>query len=220
MPFEIISLHIHKCAGRSFREILKQYYANNMATRNMNKYDFVNTSLEEIFPTVDLIHGHFYFSLIEPIYKKYNSKLIVWLRNPVDRVISHYYFIMNKVFEGDEKAIKKNLSTDCNLLDFARMPDNINLISRFISPLSYDDFFFVGFVENFETDIKRLGALLTWDMSIQPVKVNVGQKEKYNFATNFRKISDEMKNEIKRINHIDWEIYTSFQAMNALNTIK
>lgn len=97
--------------------------------------------------------GHFeaspYLELFPP------SSFVTFLRNPVDRVVSEYkHFVRNFGFEG-------------SLLDFCSAPYQRNKQTRYLAGLDIKTMGFVGRVENFELDLRRLEELLGSSLAVK-----------------------------------------------------
>ena len=93
----LISLHIPKTAGTSFRNILKSVYGENQVVRfDISRMGVVrmneNVYQKSKLPNVKVIHGHFTFQDLSGSFTLPETyKLITWMRDPVKRVISNYY---------------------------------------------------------------------------------------------------------------------------------
>lgn len=169
----LISLHIPKTAGTSLYKILSDVYGKNKITRldyrpNLNKL-FLNEKEfnQKEFPAgVEVIHGHIRPNALEKyIDLNDNVKIITWIRDPVKRVISDYYYLLQIVdqnFNFDPYNPKVLNRITKSLIEFARMEVEQNRMSRFLGKTKLDDLFFVGTTENFDDDVKRLAQLLNW----------------------------------------------------------
>ena len=96
---ELISLHIPKTGGRSLRRVLKNVYGDTLDLRQEihDFYPDVKTSppLEDDFPDhTRAIHAHLSIRHFMPIIQAHNPKVITWIREPVERMISNYYFFI------------------------------------------------------------------------------------------------------------------------------
>ena len=168
---ELVSLHIPKTCGTSFRNTLKAVYGNKAVKRldinnNLLKIDekiYVKSSLKS---NVKVIHGHFKFnSVFEKIELLETTPVIVWLRDPVERVISNYFYlkkiIQEKIKPSDNDG---NLGDRMlkSLTEYAEVKQNRNRISKFLTGANLEDLFFIGIVENYENDLAKLSELLNW----------------------------------------------------------
>ena len=215
--FKLVSIHIPKTAGTSLYKIICEVYDKKSVARLDYKPAlqklFVNEKEfnSEVFPpNIEVVHGHInpnvlmdYFELGEDV------KIITWLRDPVERIISDYYYLIqiikeNYNFDPYNPKILDRMTK--SLIEFARMEMEKNRMTRFLGRMKPEDMFFVGTTENFDRDLKRLAQLLNWG-SYTSVKVN---KTK-NKSTD---ISPEIIEEIRLLNKQDIDLYNKALEMN------
>lgn len=98
---EMISIHIPKTAGTSFYAILQDIYGKSHSIEVKREQARANAGKFQRFlqPEHRVLHGHFHFEEIQNLYDPERVKLVSWLREPVSRVISNYYFFNRKVNE-------------------------------------------------------------------------------------------------------------------------
>jgi GT2 family glycosyltransferase len=84
-----IFLHIQKTAGTSIADTVRRYYANSMASHG----DFMNRSAESM-QHYRFVSGHFGFEFARALVETRYS--FTFLRDPVERVLSLYYFARNR----------------------------------------------------------------------------------------------------------------------------
>lgn len=206
---ELLSLHIPKTAGTSFRNILKVVYGENAVVRfdinnkgvvRLNQEFYTNKNL----PQAKVIHGHFtykdintQFDLPEDIQK------ITWLRNPVERVISNYFYLESrlKTLLNEEQNNLNILSKmQRSLIEYARDEINRNRQSKFLSGITLEEFDFVGIQEDFENDLIEISKTLKWKKL-----PNILHQNKTPVKKNHLDI--EIIKEIERLNQNDLELY-------------
>lgn len=93
-PRPLIFLHIPKAAGTSLQEVVVRQYAGGKCYRftgdTQQWLDFPNLPEEER-SSYDALIGHVHFGvhrfLLEP------ATYMTMLRDPIDRVVSHYYYV-------------------------------------------------------------------------------------------------------------------------------
>ena len=206
---ELLSVHIPKTAGTSFRlmlidaygkEAVAQFdYKANINKATLNGQDYLEASLPKHYR---VFHGHF---KPKDIYAKFKMDptipMITWLRNPVEQVLSNYYYQVQLFEELVEKNNVDISPIQRNLLEFAGNPQIRNRSSRQLEGKPIDDFFYVGIVEQFEQDVKELSALLGWKQ-VKIYQENITKKQR--IAKN---ITDEVRAQIAEWNQIDMELY-------------
>jgi sulfotransferase famil protein len=206
---QLVSLHIPKTAGTSFRNILKDVYGKNRIVRfDVNHQG--NITLDEkpfnkarLSNKIEVIHGHFYFQDIQKTIDIRDIPLITWLRNPIDRVISNYYYlesVLIDVLNEEKRAINIRSKLQKTLIEYARAEINRNRISKFLKGSTPGDFAFIGLQEYFNDDLLRLSGLLKWKGSFEGYKHNAtpGKKEI---------VEPETRQEIEDLNRDDMEWY-------------
>ena len=156
---ELISVHIPKCGGTTFSHILSRIYGDKF-------FHITDVSqLENIDTDIRSIHGHYYFN---PKWLKIypNAKVCVWIRNPVDRLISYYYFWGNYRFGPGVSPNKNHLMMKIkkyNIFEFAKQEYIQNRMFDFIEKISLDDIDFIGDVNTYNADLQRLAKIMNWD---------------------------------------------------------
>ncbi len=204
---EIISIHIPKTAGRSFLSILNAVYGNDQVAHYEAK-QFQDKTVEEpkqfitqLKSGIKVIHGHFYYNDIKELHKSNSAKIITWLRDPVERVISNYSFFIKRAREAEsnDELIKRKNET---LLEYASLEKSRNRMSKFIEGIELENFYFIGIMEFFENDIRTLSEKLKWKPVDIP-KVNVN----YDFKSNLPSITDKERKTITDLNKSDIELY-------------
>jgi len=165
---DIVSIHIPKTAGTSFRKLLEKNYANavELVYEGERSRTFLDKKYYRCRKGTRVIHGHF---PVFPDLKKYypGSKLITWIRDPIDRLISHYYFFKSYPRHGN-KAQDLMLDQDLSLVDFARLPFEGEIFVykaylKYLQEVRFEDFWFIGIVEEFDHHLEILANALGWN---------------------------------------------------------
>jgi hypothetical protein len=216
---ELISIHIAKTGGRSFYEILRNEYGDELDQRNSRvdffpDKDYSNALINRIPEYIRVIHGHLHYIHVKDIHEKYKPKIVTWLREPVDRVISNYYFMIQRVNEDGEKHPQYS-KRGHSLIEYAH--DSVpNKMSKCLRGINAEDLFFIGFQETFDEDVKRLAGKLGWKKEIPDVHLNAGSGfDSYEHAPTKREdITQEMRNEIATLNKKDIALYREVKRLN------
>ena len=213
---ELISLHIPKTAGTTFKAVLQGVYPadtllldyddriGNPESRFRSDFDGWKRDNENAIahlPAVArAIHGHFwagkYFSFFP------GAKKVVWLREPARQLISAYhYWKAGPLTPNPLKRLlhEKNLS----LLEFARLEGLQNPVSNlFLRGYGIDDFDFIGIQEFFPEDLAALSGVMDWPLVPVPV-VNATENADYlRFA-----FDDDVIAELRALNQADVHLY-------------
>lgn len=210
MKLKIISIHIPKTAGRSFYQVLKWVY-NEKADIPRNRDKHVKDGIfymEKIPPETEILHGHFSYSHIKHLHKKYNPAIITWLRDPVARIISNYYYNV-KMNQLKPWKSKSEIRTSLSLPEFARKPNQVNRMSKILDGIAPESLFFVGLVEYYQDHLEILAKKLDWPLPLPEFHINKGNENYSNpyAPTPHNEITESMKEEIRQINQKDLNLY-------------
>ncbi|RMG05891.1 MAG: hypothetical protein D6726_00495 [Nitrospirae bacterium] len=207
---ELVSIHIPKTAGTSFRNILKKVYGEDRVIRvdiTLPSEKTPYSSCPEPPPILPkgtkVIHGHF---RIVDVMKKYNIRsdvpIITWVRDPVERVISNYFYlqkILRDIIKEEQRSVNILSKMEKTLIEYARADINRNRMSKFLEGLNLEDLLFVGIQEYFSEDLDYLAEVLGWE----------GYEEYFHNASSEQKkpVSEELRREIQLLNDEDMKIY-------------
>lgn len=205
---ELIHLHIHKTGGHSIYKTYKSVYGKGLGIPynrgKLFRNNPNNTSLLSIIPGhIRVLYGHLEYKHVRELVEKYNPKIITWLRDPVERVISNYYFDLRKHFEGK----RPNYSNETSLIDYSRKKSNRNLMSTFLDGINPEELFFIGTIENYDADVATLAKMLNWKKYRTGFHENDNRKYKNNPRCKTKTVTQEMRDEISALNREDENLY-------------
>ncbi len=207
--FEIIHLHIPKTGGSSLLDLYRKNYGSNavVSVKRASVKDKTKEELIHFFsavesPQLKVLHGHFYWCEVAAYAKKSEKlKIVAFFRDPVERVISNFFFFKKRIKEG--KVTSTNLKRmDETLLEYAALDESKNRMSKFMAGLEPENLFFAGLMENFESDVEELFSMLG---------CNITQVSKTNTNTHFLKERESICESVREIiagyNQEDIELY-------------
>lgn len=149
---ELISVHIPKTAGTSFRAVLEAEYGDDLAP--------VYGDIGVDGRAHRAVHGHFSPSQFWSAGR--GAKLVMWLRDPAERIASYYDFWRTAEPHGNPNH-DEFLASDMTLAEFAAWPPiRDEFAQKYVEDLSPADVDFVGISERYAADLSRLAALLGW----------------------------------------------------------
>ncbi|MBU2649754.1 MAG: sulfotransferase family protein [Bacteroidetes bacterium] len=206
---ELISIHIPKTAGTSFRNFLKHVYGEQNAVRldiniTTKKIDIENQAFEEkkLPGNIRVIHGHFYYrDLVEQIRIEEGTPMVTWLREPAERVISNYFYLAKRLKEElqeESKGLNILSKMQKSLIEYARNEISRNRMSKFLEGANLEKFFFTGIYEHYNEDMQDFAQLLgIKDFEIFQHNIT-GRKEE---------VDTGILEEIRSLNADDYELY-------------
>ena len=209
---DIVSIHIPKTAGLSFREILfKVYGKDGVYAKNRGELQKEGITIEGSIPkSIRVFHGHLHYAELKGIIGP-ESRIITWFREPVKRVISNYYY--NITHEFPKRKLENPDLKKFSLEEFIEKPNRQNVMSQFLEGISLEKIFFLGFQEDFNSDLGILARKLSWEDE------NWKKNERLNDNSKVRdsapETSQEIIDRIKEVNQKDIELYHRALALKS-----
>jgi len=210
----IISVHLPKTAGTSFRHSLQDYYGDkllqnytdppqrlNDIERNSKAVKLALETLDVDYENVECIHGHFlpfgYLLLknASPI------TFITWMRNPVERIASNYYHVLQYYKNWNRPFHYKMIDEKWSLEQYCLCDEMRNMYSKFLwgFPLEYFDF--IGITEHYKEDF-RYFANKYLSPDVQSIRLNVNKE-----SNGIYNINKSLRKKIEDFHHADMELY-------------
>lgn len=155
---EVVSYHIPKTSGCTFGEILEQVYG---AENIVHYYGESSITRGNCTSQTKAIHGHFQARKYDKIPFYYQT--IIWLRHPIIRLISlYFYWKTTPSVDANDHIHKYLLDNDLDILEFAKIPEVQNEMSAYFSGKDITEFGFVGIQEFFTEDVEEFKKIMNW----------------------------------------------------------
>ena len=216
----LISIHIPKCAGTSFSNVLKSWfgkgfrshYHNEKLDKPPERYALHTGLFSKNFKYGMCIHGHFNNARGIGVYDYYpeTDQFITIIRNPFDLHISNYFYVRRLAKQDDayrsgkqHAIIEKGWSLEDYLLERKKsyicnfLPPNITL-DNYRQVLD-EQFIFVGITENIQDSVN----ILAQKLNFPALKVPEANVSDWN-----ERIPDGAQDEFIRHNPLEMAIYS------------
>ena len=197
----IISVHIPKCGGTTFQNILQDIYGKRRVwlnyTANLSEGRPPATAVPWL---TRCIHGHFLSDAFDRTLP--GAELITWLRHPVERVVSNYYHFFRHP-DMANPCYRELRGRNLSLGDFAALPAMRNEATRYLAGKPAAAFRFIGITERFNESLQVFGA--TFGVRLPPAR----PRENVNpdrAAENYQ-ISPALHDRILALNLADLALY-------------
>lgn len=218
----IVSVHVPKTAGTSFIRVLESCFGDRLlrdyddqvmghgplsrVLRSLYRYRLQSPRLARY----DCVHGHF-----QPLKYRYHPgrSLAIWLRDPVERVVSRYHHYRRHADPADPQFRRYLKRTDLSLTEFARVRHFQNLYAHYLVGVRLRDFDFIGITERYAEGLALFGRVYGLDcVAAQEVPTENLNPEKQGARY---VIDDATRDLIERTNRRDMALYREALALNA-----
>jgi hypothetical protein len=212
----LISLHLPKTAGTSFLTSLEQHYSErllrdyadlpiNTPMLKRNSGALVKCILNGLQQDkrLECIHGHF-LPLKYLFYgTRQDVKFVTWLRDPIERLASHYFFWVRSYDPAKSPPLHKRMIIEkWSLERFCLGPELQNFYCQFFWGFPLNRFDFIGITEFYEIEFDFFSRVFL-GASLQPAKLNINPNtEKPSYFDN-----EGLINKIKKHHSKDIALY-------------
>lgn len=185
----IISLHLPKTAGTSFRLSLASYFGDRyrgdyddqaISKKAFERHRQALLSSVKIcsqkWDDVDCVHGHFLPFKYRPLSLVRDISFITWMREPVARLISHYDYWQESYDERTAAPHHRQVIEQAWTLEQFCLSEKFrNIYSQYLWCFPLDNFAFVGISEHYQEDFYYFASrFLTAEMV--PRRENITRK--------------------------------------------
>ncbi|NBC02741.1 MAG: sulfotransferase family 2 domain-containing protein [Bacteroidetes bacterium] len=216
----IISVHMPKSGGASFRHLLENHFKKgylqdhdypihdprdkrHRKVRWKRTWNRVSDTLFNRYQNVECIHGHFLPYKYEEFYQSGDHTFVTWLRDPLERLTSHYYYWKEYHDKMDQQPLlKKFLEENWSFEDFAFSEEVRNIYSLFLWKFPVERFKFIGITEFYNEDLTFFAENFLDKSEVSIPKKNVNKKSKEK-----KTIDRGLEKEIKEFHANDYQLY-------------
>lgn len=186
----LVSLHLPKTAGTSFGSVLKTHFGNSLLRdyadvpintppfeRNQAAMQAAVDNAEADWSGIECIHGHFLPVKYLLLAARRELKFVTWMRDPVERVLSHYYFWRRGYDPATAPPLhRKVVEEDWPLERFCLSDELKDLYRQFLWGFAADNFDFIGITEFFDEDFAYFSkAYLGTEVDAERLNVGDGK---------------------------------------------
>jgi hypothetical protein len=207
----IVSVHIPKTAGSSFKDLLIRHLGQERVCLRYGQTPLRYRAEARPVPPLDLdlgpncavVHGHFVADRLILPPGGAPPRYVVWLRHPVERLISHYFFWKRQPYL-DQPLCRRMHEQELSVEAFAALDGMRDLQRFFLGGLPPDRFAFVGVTERFAASIDRFNATFGTDLH-RSLTANVNPDKP---APDYRAmVGERAYNAIAELNAADMAVY-------------
>jgi hypothetical protein len=166
----IISIHIPKCGGTSFRSVLEGIYGERLWLNYGIMFSPAQVRTDLIPRDTRCIHGHFLADTFDALAPP--PRLVTWLRHPVERVVSNYYHFLRSPDRRDA-CCRQLLDQGLSLEQFAELDWMRNEATRYMAGKSVEAFAFVGIMERFDESMQVFSSRFGVPVPAESPRANV-----------------------------------------------
>jgi hypothetical protein len=183
----IVSVHLPKTAGTSFKDVLRQHYGWKLHKdnrdfpihqtdnqRQQQALEFAQSLSNRRAPFHSwfkpaCIHGHFLPRKYLPLAKFEEIQFVCWMREPAERLLSHYHFWKRSYHPEKSQALQRRVvEENWSLERFCFSPEMQNLYARLLWQFPLERFDFIGITEFYETDLQAF-ARQFWNKELSEI---------------------------------------------------
>jgi len=228
MDRKFIFIHNPKTAGTTLRNSIESIFGKeNMLldyNRPMKDITIVRNSKNIIssFSTKQLkekiIFGHtlpckYCDFRLDGFHKRKDHIYLTFLREPLQRTISLYYFFQRDPISPNAVPLRVKLTKEkWSLETFLTYPGLWqNFYAKYFFGFSIEKFDFVGITENYSSSIRTLSKMYEELSKIQIFEANVNTEKTIN---QFYEIDKNLEIRFRKLNKKDYEIYEQAKIIN------
>ena len=166
----ILSVHVPKAGGNSFRELLQNEFGERLMRdygdwagfrvpealeRGRIRTEQMRGRRDELLEKYDIIHGHFAPDKYLGLFPK--EEYVAFFRDPYQQSVSHYWFLVRN---PQREHLEEKMLHDAKMTlhDYLRWEAFHNQQTQYLGSLSIEDLSMVGLSEEFYKSVELFNA--------------------------------------------------------------
>lgn len=205
----LISIHIPKTAGQTLLRLMELAYTKDQVLHvNRGWLKRKQQKIENLNPQhYQVLHGHLPYQPFLAPYHRAESKLITFMRDPVERVLSNFRYY--RKLKAERLKAGKTIRHHYDLETFIELGERQNVMARFLDGLELTGLFFLGLQEQFGQDVRLLSKKLSWELPETAFQI------KKNPTPSTDETDKAIRQRIAALNQEDIELYNRAVALKS-----
>jgi hypothetical protein len=223
----ILSLHVPKAAGNSFRQLLQIEFGERLMLDYGDWAGFnvpeaidrckvrtvgMRGRRDELLEKYDMIHGHFVADKYLGLFP--TEDFVAFFRDPYQQAVSHYCFLLRNP-QRDHLEEKMFHEAKMTLHDYLRWDAFRDHQSQYLGSVSIDDLAMVGLSEEFYRSVDLFNSNFGCDLRGESF-LNVNPDTE---GTEY-KIDDDVRKAVEKFRAADVELYRRAKEIFARQAAK
>jgi hypothetical protein len=216
----LVSIHMPKTAGLSFRASLEEYFgaafrpdyadyplAEAPVLRRERARSWGEEAQNADFQGVDCVHGHFLPSKYLPLAQSRPCTFVTWLREPLARLQSHYHYWQRSYDPASSQTSvlhRRVVEEKWSLQQFCLAPELRNVYTEFLWGFPVERLDFVGITEFFPEDLRYFSREILGN-NLRPQTLN--QRSDAGGLAQRPLLADAQRTEIEQFHAADVALY-------------
>lgn len=144
----LLSIHIPKTAGQTFRYFLEQAYGKGQVLHvNQGWLSRNKTTISALHPDrYKVLHGHLPYRHYLTPYNLSGVRVVTFLRDPVERVLSNFHYYQRK--KEERRNAGKSVRHYYDLETYIELEERQNVMTRFLEGIELEAIFSSVFRNN------------------------------------------------------------------------
>ncbi|MGC1415667.1 MAG: hypothetical protein WA817_10315 [Candidatus Acidiferrum sp.] len=223
----ILSIHVPKAAGNSFRQLLEIGFGKRLMKdygdwagfnvpeaieRCKTRTSAMRSRRTELLEKYDVIHGHFVADKYLGLFP--NEQFVAFFRDPYQQALSHYFFLLRNP-QREHLEEKMFHEAKMTLHDYLSWDAFHNQQSQYLGSVSLSDFAMVGISEEFYKSVACFNSHFGCDLRGESF-LNVNPDTEGSVYT----VDQDVRKAVEKYRAADVELYSRAKEIFARQTSK